>query len=50
MSFSPMKGYKMLSPSIVDADVQLADSKVLKFDLRKNKVFLFNRESEMRLR
>jgi len=35
---------------IVDADVQLADSKVLKFDLRKNKVFLFNRESEMRLR
>ena len=35
---------------IVDADVQLADSKVLKFNLRKNKVFLFNRESEMRLR
>ena len=26
------------------------DSNVLKFGLRKNKVFLFNRESEMRLR
>ena len=35
---------------IVDADVQLADTNVLKFNLRKNKVFLFNRESEMRLR
>jgi multiple sugar transport system ATP-binding protein len=35
---------------IIDADIQLADSNVLKFGLRKNKVFLFNRESEMRLR
>ena len=35
---------------IVDADVELADTKVLKFNLRKNKVFLFNRDDEMRLR
>ena len=35
---------------IVDADVALPDTKVLKFNLRKNKVFLFNRDNEMRLR
>ena len=35
---------------IVDADVALPDTKVLKFNLRKNKVFLFNRDDEMRLR
>ena len=35
---------------IVDADVVLADTSVLKFNLRKNKVFLFNRDDEMRLR
>ena len=35
---------------IVDADVKLADTQVLKFNLRKNKVFLFNRDDEMRLR
>ena len=36
--------------AIIDADVKLADSKTLKFNLRKNKVFLFNKETEMRLR
>ena len=36
--------------SIIDADIQLADTKDLKFNLRTNKVFLFNRETEMRLR
>ena len=35
---------------IIDADVVLPDTEVLKFNLRKNKVFLFNREDEMRLR
>ena len=35
---------------IIDADVVLSNSPVLKFNLRKNKVFLFNRDSEMRLR
>ena len=35
---------------IIDSDVLLPDSKVMKFNLRKNKIFLFNRESEMRLR
>ena len=36
--------------AIVDADIKLADTTELKFNLRYNKVFLFNRESEMRLR
>jgi multiple sugar transport system ATP-binding protein len=35
---------------IVDADVKLADQPVLRFNLRSNKVFLFNRDDEMRLR
>ena len=35
---------------IIDSDVQIADSPVLKFNLRKHKVFLFNRDNEMRLR
>ena len=35
---------------IIDADIQLADTKELKFNLRPNKVFLFNRETEMRLK
>ena len=35
---------------IIDADVKLSETPVLKFNLRKNKVFLFDRDSEMRLR
>ena len=35
---------------IIDSDVQIAQTKELKFNLRPNKVFLFNRETEMRLR
>ena len=35
---------------IIDADIQLPETKVLKFGLRKHKVFLFNRDTEMRLR
>ena len=35
---------------IIDADVKLSESQVLKFNLRSNKVFLFDRETEMRLR
>ena len=35
---------------IVDSDVKLEETKELKFNLRTNKVFLFNRETEMRLR
>jgi multiple sugar transport system ATP-binding protein len=35
---------------IIDSDVKLAEQKELKFNLRANKVFLFNRETEMRLR
>ncbi|MBQ3253893.1 MAG: ABC transporter ATP-binding protein [Acholeplasmatales bacterium] len=37
--------------SIVDSDVKIDnDNKELKFDIKPNKLFLFNRESEMRLR
>lgn len=37
--------------SIIDSDVVLPkDEKVLKFNIKPNKLFLFNRESEMRLR
>ena len=35
---------------IIDSDVKIAQTKELKFNLRPNKVFLFNRETEMRLR
>ena len=35
---------------IVDSDVKLEETKELRFNLRPNKVFLFNRETEMRLR
>jgi multiple sugar transport system ATP-binding protein len=35
---------------IIDSDVKLAEQSELKFNLRANKVFLFNRETEMRLR
>lgn len=36
--------------TIIDSDIVLSDEKVLKFKLKSNKVFLFNKESEMRLR
>ncbi len=36
--------------SIIDADVKLEDAPVLKFNLKKNKVFLFNAETEERIR
>lgn len=36
--------------TIIDSDVKLADTNELKFNLRPNKVFLFNKDSEMRLR
>lgn len=36
--------------SIIDSDVVLPDTKEIKFNLRPNKVFLFNKDSEMRLR
>ena len=37
--------------SIIDADIKLpADAKVLRFNIKPNKIFLFNRETEMRLR
>ena len=36
--------------SIIDSDIKLADTTELKFNLRPNKVFLFNKDSEMRLR
>ena len=35
---------------MIDSDIKLDDTKELKFDLKPNKVFLFNRETEMRLR
>ncbi|MBQ9449207.1 MAG: ABC transporter ATP-binding protein [Acholeplasmatales bacterium] len=35
---------------IIDSGVQLSDKYSLKFDLRPEKVFVFNKESEMRLR
>ena len=35
---------------IIDSQVKLADGYSLKFDLRPEKVFVFNKESEMRLR
>lgn len=35
--------------SIVDADVKIPTSGVVKFNLKPNKVFLFNRETEVRL-
>jgi multiple sugar transport system ATP-binding protein len=36
--------------SIIDADVKLDEAPVLKFNLKKNKVFLFNAETEERIR
>lgn len=36
--------------TIIDSDVKLADTNEIKFNLRPNKVFLFNKDSEMRLR
>ncbi|MGM9968805.1 MAG: ABC transporter ATP-binding protein [Anaeroplasma sp.] len=37
--------------SIIDSDVALPkDAKILKFNIKPNKLFLFNRETEMRLR
>ena len=36
--------------SIIDSDIKLVDTTELKFNLRPNKVFLFNKDSEMRLR
>ena len=36
--------------SIIDADVKIEEAPVLKFDLKKNKVFLFNAETEERIR
>ena len=36
--------------TIIDADVSLSDEKELKFDIKPNKIFLFNKDSEMRLR
>jgi len=36
--------------SIVDSDVVLPDTKTVKFSLKPHKVFLFNRETEVRLR
>lgn len=36
--------------TIIDSDIKLPDSTELKFDLKANKVFLFNKDSEMRLR
>ena len=35
--------------SIVDADVKIPTSGIVKFNLKPNKVFLFNRETEVRL-
>ena len=35
---------------MIDSDIKLEDTKHLKFNLKPNKVFLFNRETEMRLR
>ena len=35
---------------MIDSDIKLEDTTHLKFDLKPNKVFLFNRETEMRLR
>ena len=35
---------------IIDSQVQLSDKYALKFDLKPEKVFVFNKESEMRLR
>ncbi len=34
---------------IVDADTKLSGSTQIKFDLKPNKVFLFNKETEERL-
>jgi len=36
--------------TIVDSDVVLPDTKTIKFELKPHKVFLFNRETEVRLR
>ena len=36
--------------SIVDADVAIPDTKTVRFSLKPHKVFLFNRETEVRLR
>ena len=36
--------------TIIDSDIKLPDSTELKFDLKPNKVFIFNKDSEMRLR
>ena len=37
--------------TIIDADIKLPkDANQLKFDIKPNKIFLFNRETEMRLR
>ncbi len=35
---------------IIDSDVVIPDTKTVKFSLKPNKVFLFNRETEVRLR
>ena len=36
--------------TIIDSDVKLEDTKHLKFDIKPNKIFLFAKDSEMRLR
>jgi len=36
--------------SIIDSDIQLPTTETIKFSLKPNKVFLFNRETEVRLR
>ncbi len=36
--------------AIIDADIQIPEGKTVKFDLKPNKVFLFNAETEKRLR